>query len=286
MLFPTLALVILVATGLMAPSSSSKKTNKNSPDTNKDPSNKKESPKKKEFNKIRFTEDTLKQKRKPAYYLKILKLRPDFELIFIEHSMPGTDGYGQKLFEHIRDNDGFRDEGVLMVVHRRVSQANNGVLSNARDTYPRRAIVRLVNDISTHASCLDILHKFRAFLMLPDNNKFGYDYVVNDASDLTPTNPEAPLEPLDHYLQDDMIVNIIVNVYENANQTWYNNNTENASDFFTGPTFPQYAIDQLGYPADGIPGQHGIAPGFNMPEAERGWKSIVIHPEKFRHSSI
>jgi hypothetical protein len=269
MLFPSVALVIIMATGLMAPFSSSKKS-KNSPDTNKDSPNKKESPKKKDLTKIRFTEDSLKQKRKPAYYLKIVKLRPDFELIFIEHWMAGTDGYGQKLYDHIRDHDGFRDEGVLVVAHRRISQENNGVLCNARDTYPRRVIVRLVNHISTHESRLAILQKFRAFLMLPENNKFGYDYVVNDASDLTPANPEDPLEPLDHYLQDDMIVNMIVNVYENTDQTWYSNNTENATDFFTGPTFPQYAIDQLGYPADEIPGQNGIAPGFNMPDEERG----------------
>lgn len=224
--------------GLMA-TSSTQKGSKKTPE-------KKSSPKRKDLTKIRLSEDTLNQKRKPAYYLKIIKLRPEYELIYID-STPGNDGYGQKLFDRIKD-DGYRADGVLMVVRRRVSKADNNVLNNTRDRYPRRAIVRIV-DTSTPESRLEILNKFKAFLNLPENNKFGYDYVVNETSDLTPINTDH-LEPLDHYIQDDMILNIISNIYENADQTWYRNNAENALDFFSGPIFPQWAIDQLGYPTE------------------------------------
>ena len=241
------------ASGFMATTSSNKKNAKGAPE-------KKESPKRKDINKISFSPEDLKKRRKPSYYLKIVKLRPDYELIFID-STPGTDGYGQRLFDHINNNNGFRDHGILMVARRRVSQDDNTVLSNVRDGYPRRAIVRLV-DTSSHESRLLVLNALRAFLMLPENNKFGYEYVVNDTLDLTPDNTEA-LEPMDAYIQDDTIVTIIVNVYEYADQNWYNNNRMNALDFFSGPTFPQYAIDTLGYPPEGI-GQNGIAPGFNM----------------------
>jgi hypothetical protein len=100
----------------------------------------KPSPKRKEFTQIRLSDTDMKQKRKLAYYLKIVKLLPEFELAWIE-SGPGTDGYAQKLFDHIANDHGYRDEGVLMVVRRRVSVTDNAVLTNARDTYPRRAII-------------------------------------------------------------------------------------------------------------------------------------------------
>jgi hypothetical protein len=47
---------------------------------------KKESPKRKEFNKIRFSPEDFKKRRKPSYYLKIIKIRPDYELIFTQPS--------------------------------------------------------------------------------------------------------------------------------------------------------------------------------------------------------
>jgi len=69
---------------------------------------------------------------------------------------------------------------------------------------------------------------------------------------------------MDAYVQDDMIVNIIVNVYETTDENWYSNNRASTLDFFSGPAFPQYAIDMLGYPSDGT-GQNGVAPSFNVP---------------------
>jgi hypothetical protein len=96
------------ASGFMATTSSNKKNAKGAPE-------KKESPKRKDINKISFSPEDLKKRRKPSYYLKIVKLRPDYELIFID-STPGTDGYGQRLFDHINNNNGFRDHGILMVL--------------------------------------------------------------------------------------------------------------------------------------------------------------------------
>jgi hypothetical protein len=165
-----------------------------------------------------------------------------------------NDGFGQKLFGNITDNNGFRDEGILMVAKRRVSQADNSVLCNANNTYPRRVIIRSVGeDGSTHASRLAILRALQAFLVRTDNNRFGYAYVVNDESDLTPTL-EKDLEPMDHYIHDMLIVNLMCSVLEETGSGWYAANSDSALDFFSGPTFPPYAIEQLGYPASGING--------------------------------
>jgi hypothetical protein len=257
MIFAAAAMSLLLTLGLTSFGLVGATTQKKNP---KPPPAKKESPKRKDLSKIRFSEEDMKQKRKPAYYLKIVKLQPDYELIFID-STPGTDGYGQKLYDHIKNNDGFRDEGVLLVVRRRISQNDNNVLTNIRDNYPRRAIVRLV-DNSTRESRLAILSAFKTFLSLPENNKFGYDYVVNDTSDLTPSNSED-LEPMDYYVQDDTILNIINIVYEDTDQSWYHKNRDSALTFFSGPTFPQWAVEKLGYPLEGIT-RGGYAAGFNV----------------------
>jgi hypothetical protein len=71
------------------------------------------------------------------------------------------------------------------------------------------------------------------------------------------------LEPMDYYIQDDMIVNIIDIVYEDTDQSWYDKNRDNALTFFSGPIFPQWAIEKLGYPAEGIT-RGGYAAGFNV----------------------
>jgi len=92
--------------------------------------------------------------------------------------------------------------------------------------------------MSTSESRLAILQAFKAFLNLPENNKFGYDYVVNDASDLTPPD-ETDQEPMDHYIQDDMIMNIIDMVYENTDQSWYSTDEENAHTALRTEALPQ-----------------------------------------------
>jgi len=54
------------------------------------------------------------------------------------------------------------------------------------------------------------------------NNKFGYTYLVNDESDLTP--PQAHLEPMDV----NQIVNLVQSVIESADATFYENNQDTA----------------------------------------------------------
>jgi len=82
----------------------------------------------------------------------------------------------------------------------------------------------------------------------PENNKFGYAYIVDDDSDLTP--PDDQLESMDAYMLDHQLLNFMQQVLEGADQSFYQNNTDIANDFFAGPFYPQCAIDALGYPGN------------------------------------
>jgi hypothetical protein len=225
----------------------------------------KQSPKKKNLGEIRIKqEDVSSKSNKLDYHFKIMKLKPDFEVIWID-ATPGNDAYAQDLFRHITDENGFREFGLLLVTRRRISQADNNELKNARNNYARRCIVRALDGVSTHDSRLAILRAFQLFLCRPEFNKYGYNYAVDHESDLTPEDP-ANFVAMDHFIHNDVIVNIMVKVYEETDAGWYNINREAALDFFSGPLFPAYAIEKLGYPSS-APNNPGCAAGFNLPDA-------------------
>jgi hypothetical protein len=224
----------------------------------------KNSLKKRKIMLINISEVDMNGKRKLDYHFKVVKLACDFKLIYIDGT-PGNDGFGQKLFDHIMNNHGFCNEGVLMVAKRCVSQADNSVLANANNSFPWRVIIRLVGEEgSKHESRLSILRAFQVFIVRTDNTKFGYAYIVNKESNLT-LAVDMNLEPMDHYIHDMVIINLMCRVFENTGSGWYYaGNTESALDFFSGSTFPHYAIEQQGYPSFNINGG-GYAPSFNLP---------------------
>jgi hypothetical protein len=126
----------------------------------------KNSPKKREIKSINLSEADMSGKRKLDYHnLRIVKLACDFELVYIDGT-PGNDGFGQRLFDHITNNRGFCNKGILMVAKRRVSQADNSVLANANNSFPRRVIICSVGEEgSTHESRLSILRALQSFLV-------------------------------------------------------------------------------------------------------------------------
>jgi hypothetical protein len=97
----------------------------------------------------------------------------------------------------------------------------------------------------------------------PEFNKYDYDYVVDHESDLTPED-DANLVAMDHFILDNVIVNITIPVYEEIDANWYSKNADSALDFFSGPSFPAYAIKALSYPSNG-PNNPGFAAGYNLP---------------------
>jgi hypothetical protein len=132
----------------------------------------------------------------------------------------------------LTNNNGFRKEGVLMVAKRCVSQADNSVLANTNNSFPRRVIIWSVGEEgSTHENRISILRALQAFLVRTNNNKFGYAYIVNKESDLTPV-VHTKLEPMEHYIHDMVIVNLMCRAFEDTGSGWYTANTESALDFF------------------------------------------------------
>jgi hypothetical protein len=112
-----------------------------------------------------------------------------------------------------------------------------------------------------------ILMLFWEFMRRPEHNRFGYDYLLNEHSDLTPLNPTL-LEPVNAYIPDTSIVNIITAIYEIDDDTWYQNNLDIANDFFPDRPFPVYAVaEMLGFPKGGNDDDNNpLAPGFNPPD--------------------
>jgi hypothetical protein len=148
------------------------------------------------------------------YHLKIVKLTCDLELIYVKGTH-GNDSFGQRLFDHFRNNNGFCNKGVLMVAKRHASQADNSVMvKKENNLFPRRVIIRSVDEEgSTHESRISILSALQAFLVQTDNNKFRYAYIVNKESNLTPV-VNTNLEPMDHYIHDMVIVNLMCRIFE------------------------------------------------------------------------
>jgi hypothetical protein len=57
-----------------------------------------------------------------------------------------------------------------------------------------------------------------------NSNKFGYAYIIDDDSDLTPPNDQQ-LELMDTYMLDQQLPNFMQQVLEGADQSFYQNNS-------------------------------------------------------------
>jgi len=55
----------------------------------------------------------------------------------------------------------------------------------------------------------------------PENNRYGYIYVVDEESDLTP--PDDQLEPMDACLLDNQLVNFMQQTLEGADESFFFN---------------------------------------------------------------
>ena len=73
------------------------------------------------------------------------------------------------------------------------------------------------------------------------------------------------LEPVNAYIPDNVIVNLIKEVYENGNETWYTNNREIANDYFGIEPYPHYAIEPFDGPAVSYGGHNTFPRWCNPP---------------------
>ena len=248
----TLLAVIAVTLANMARSAARGTGNTQSPP--------KGSPKKKDMTHIKVS--STKQARRLVYVFKILKLKADIEIIWCKKT-PRDDAFLHPLIKDIEDNESFREHGIITVVHCRMSRLDNTLCFNANDPYPHRLIVCIIDE-STLESRRAILMLLWDFMIWPENNRYHYDYQVNETSNVMPHDPEM-LEPVNAYIPDNAIVNLIMAVYETGDETWYATNCEIANDYFDDMPYLRYAIEQLGYPDNIGHANNQFAPGFNPP---------------------
>ena len=218
---------------------------------------KKGSPKKKDMTLIKLNKS--KPMHHPNYVFKVVKLKADIEVIWCKRA-PCDDAFIHPLIKDIGENDAFHDHRIIGITHCHASCLDNTLLFNDIDGYPCCLIVHVVDE-STHRTCtmifLMVLHQF---MMRPENNRYLYEYLVNKISDLTPADEEK-LEPINALIPNYLIINIIMAMFETANEHWYQNNMEIMNDYFADQLYPHSAIDQLGFPET-----HGaFQPGFNPP---------------------
>jgi hypothetical protein len=82
------------------------------------------------------------------------------------------------------------------------------------------------------------------------NHNTSNAYIVDDDLDLTP--PDDQLESMDTYMHDHQLLNFMQQVLEGADQSFYQNNTDIANDFFAGPAYPpavRHCLMHLATPA-------------------------------------
>jgi hypothetical protein len=60
---------------------------------------------------------------------------------------------------------------------------------------------------------------FKQEMEHPENNKFGYTYIIDDDSDLIP--PDDQLESMDAYMLVQQLLNFMQQVLEGADQSFY-----------------------------------------------------------------
>lgn len=186
--------------------------------------------------------------RKPDYYIKVETVMGNVEVYWIQVDAK-NDAYQAHLHKAIEEDSSWHELGFVAIARRRVNPQIDDFLLNEKNQYPRKVMVRVLepDEVSTQSGRQEILMRIKQFCMQPSNNRFGYDYIVDKTSDLTPDDP-AHLARLDSYLQDTTICNVIKGIYEKPGTDWYRNNKEMADMFWSGPQYPEIACTELGYP--------------------------------------
>ncbi len=224
---------------------------------------KKHSPGRKRLSEMKISGS--KQMRAPSYNLKCEKLQGDFEIYFCQRDGM-NDAFMAHFYKELEENQEWRlVHGFLLACRRRTSVLVNDFMTNGKDAFPRKVAVRCLDgEESTPDSRRHMLERIRDFCMREENNRYHYDYIIDEASDLTPEH-EQDYQRCDAYIQNSVIMNIIEGMYEDAGAEWYKQHTNDADVFFTGPIYPDAAIASLGYPAPtaGDTGAHSAS--FNAP---------------------
>lgn len=200
-----------------------------------------------------------KSMRKPNYYLKVDTLMGNLEVYWIQVDAH-NDAYQAHLHKAIEEDPFWHNLGFMAVARRRISPNNDEFMTNMKDQYPRKVMVRVLepDEQSTPAGRQLSLQHIKNFCMTPSNNRFSYEYIIDESSDLTPEKYDHYAR-CDSYLQDFVICNLVKGLYDDAGPAWYEVNNETARMYWSGPDYPDIACNELGYPRSAVPGGNGKA---------------------------
>lgn len=182
------------------------------------------------------------------YFLKVEAIQANLEVYWGQIDAY-NDAYMHPFFLSVQSDPSWIEYGYGIVTNRRSRTGSNEFELNRKDQFARRIYVRILNEgeTSTPEGRQAMLKKIQDCCMDPKNNRYNYEYVIDDRSDLTPSNKEDYVKA-DSYILDYVIFNIIEGIYQGVDKNWYSNNKELAQKYWEGPLYPQLACDNLGYP--------------------------------------
>ncbi|CAB9528285.1 expressed unknown protein [Seminavis robusta] len=181
-----------------------------------------------------------------GWYLALEFHEGNLITIRVTQSDRRQDAFMQGLIEQIigngppGDDSGIDDLGLIDGFRMRISLENPAPLLNARNSFQRKVIVGVLDseEEATEENLLSILQAVQRWLQKPENNRFGTRVFIREPGwNLTPPEP-LPLRKIDHVLQYNEIVRLIGGLFDNVDSTWYPNNVEAASLFFTEGHIP------------------------------------------------
>jgi hypothetical protein len=192
----------------------------------------------------------------PGIYLRSCLCQGSQELIFITNQTFKDDAFTVPLQSAIMA--GINGEGngapVSMIgltgtYYMRKSLDNPEKLTNAANTFQRKAFLRILDEDETSSSKrLQGLQVIKRFMEEGKNNQFHTSVFVQPKRwDITPDEKVA-LPKLDHFLQYSEIVKIIREQYEEIDEQWAARNHSAAMCFFTEGHIPFQAHLDLGFP--------------------------------------
>lgn len=167
------------------------------------------------------------------------------------------------VYEKDEDNDGFTfDYKVIMdgtkscnyltaagfneYLYRRKLNSKNEQLLNGKN-FPRNMLIRDVSDLggSSKLTRTDGLDALKQFFMDPDFTRFPPRDIMK-----VDDNREEDPHALDEFFMDEDIKLILEREFneEDLNREFYKNYNQLAKKIWSGKFFPDYAIDELGYP--------------------------------------
>lgn len=182
------------------------------------------------------------------YFLKVEAIQANLEVYWGQID-PYNDAYMHPFFLSVQSDPSWIEYGYGIVTNRRSRTGSNEYEVNRKDQFARKIYVRILNEgeTSTPEGRQTMLEKIQDCCMDPKNNRYNYEYVIDERSDLTPSKREDYVTA-DSYILDYVICNIIEGIYQGVDKNWYSNNKELAQQYWQGPSYPQLACDNFGYP--------------------------------------